>query len=230
MPDIPDFTNVSWQARRTDEQLLASIVSGKGADMPPASEEIGQEGARQLVAYVRSFAPTLQSHAEREPAPPDSNHSAQVTAPGDFTMKLIRWLGKFHPPATHFPIALLTAAAVAELLGIKLGERAFESVSRYCVWFGAITGCGAGILGWCNAGLRITDASRVMTTHRWLGTCTVAATGLVLVLCEMSRPPDRRRARAWFRVVLFALAGLVSITGFFGGAVVYGLDHYAWPE
>jgi hypothetical protein len=33
-----------------------------------------------------------------------------------------------------------------------------------------------------------------------------------------------------FRVALLVVAGLVSITGFFGGAVVFGLDHYTWPR
>jgi hypothetical protein len=29
---------------------------------------------------------------------------------------------------------------------------------------------------------------------------------------------------------LFAVAALVSVTGFFGGAVVFGLKHYTWPQ
>jgi hypothetical protein len=61
-----------------------------------------------------------------------------------------------------------------------------------------------------------------LLTHRWLGTFTVACAGLVLVLSERSRQPDRRRTRVWFR-------GTPLVTGFFGGAVVFGLDHYTWP-
>jgi hypothetical protein len=67
-------------------------------------------------------------------------------------------------------------------------------------------------------------------THRWLGTTTVACAGLVLVLSEASRRPDRRRIRICFRVTLVVAAVLVAVTGFFGGAVVFGLDHYAWPQ
>ena len=33
-----------------------------------------------------------------------------------------------------------------------------------------------------------------------------------------------------FQVALLLLAALVSITGFFGGAVVFGLNHYTWPK
>jgi hypothetical protein len=69
-----------------------------------------------------------------------------------------------------------------------------------------------------------------MMMHRWIGTSAVACAGLVLVLSEMSRAPDRHRTQVWFRATLFIAAVLVSVTGFLGGAVVFGLNHYAWPQ
>jgi hypothetical protein len=33
-----------------------------------------------------------------------------------------------------------------------------------------------------------------------------------------------------FRITLLVVAGLVLATGFFGGVMVYGFDHYTWPE
>jgi hypothetical protein len=33
-PEIPDFTRDSWAKERDDEQLLTSILQGKGARMP----------------------------------------------------------------------------------------------------------------------------------------------------------------------------------------------------
>jgi hypothetical protein len=79
-------------------------------------------------------------------------------------------------------------------------------------------------------GFRLIDPSWVLTTHRWLGTSTVACALLILPLSEMSRHPDGRRSRMGFRFLLFVLAALVSVTGFFGGAVVFGIDHYSWPR
>jgi hypothetical protein len=52
---------------------------------------------------------------------------------------------------------------------------------------------------------------------------------LVLVRSEGSRRQERHRSRAWFRVALLLEAVLALIAGFFGGAVVFGLDPYAWP-
>ena len=42
---------------------------------------------------------------------------------------LIRWLGKLHPPATHFPIALLTALSVG--CGL-LPQQAGQPINAMC--------------------------------------------------------------------------------------------------
>ena len=63
-----------------------------------------------------------------------------------------------------------------------------------------------------------------MTTHRWLGTVTALFAALIFVLCE--RAVSGAASRRPFRVALFVGAGLVSATGFFGGALIYGIDHY----
>ncbi len=141
--------------------------------------------------------------------------------------KLIPWLGKFHPAAVHFPIGLLVAAAVAEVLFLVTRRPSFAAASRFCVWFGALTAPLAGLLGWCLGGFQLTDRYWVLATHRWLGTCTIAWTIPLLVLSEASRGPGCQRAGPWFRVTLFLGAALVLLTGFFGSAVIYGLDHYA---
>jgi mono/diheme cytochrome c family protein/uncharacterized membrane protein len=228
LPEIPDFTKAPWHARRTDAQLLASILDGKGSEMPPHRGKISEEQARGLVAYVRSFAPATGKSGQEEQERPDSTQEAR--SPRGLFEKSIRWLGRFHPPTVHFPIALLMAAAVAELLRLATGQPVFDAIARYCVWFGTLTAVAAGVLGWFMGRFRLTDASWVMMTHRWLGTSTVVCAGLVLALGEVSRRPDRRRTRMCFRIMLLVLAVLVSATGFFGGAVVFGLDHYRWPQ
>ena len=230
MPKVPDFTDAAWHATRSDADLSRSILEGKGRSMPRGRGKISEEQARGLVAYVRSFAPTTGSSRQDERGGPALDESAQDALPARFFEKLIAWLGRFHPPSVHFPIALLMAAAVAELLRMATSKPAFDAVTRFCVWFGTLTAVPAGVLGWFLAGFRPIDASWVLTTHRWLGTSTVVCAGLVLVLSEVSRCPDRRRTRMCFRVALLGMAALVSVTGFFGGAVAFGLDHYSWPR
>jgi mono/diheme cytochrome c family protein/uncharacterized membrane protein len=250
-PDIPDFTAAAWQSRRSETQLRVSIIDGKGRDMPPFSGKITDAQARELVTHVRTFAPSAEKSGsgkseqngspegvdeklrrlqqelddlkKQSPEPPSK-------PPQNSLGVLIGWSGRYHAPAVHFPIALLTAAAVAEVLHLATGRRSYAAVSRFCVRFGALAAAGAGILGWFAGDFRLSDASWVMTTHRWLGTCTVACAGLVLTLGELCRSPERRRTRACFRATLFSCALLALTTGFFGGAVVNGIDHYAWPQ
>jgi mono/diheme cytochrome c family protein/uncharacterized membrane protein len=227
-PHIPDFTDASWQRRRSEAQLLAGILDGKGADMPPRRGKLSEDQARGLVASVRAFAPATDSPGqERQDESLPAEATGQAEPPSGFSEKLTAWLGRFHPPAVHFPIALLTAAALAELLRLVTGKPAFEPVARYGVWLGFLTALPAGALGWCAGGFHLTDASCLLMTHRWLGSSTVACAGLALALGEVSRRSTR--FRIWFRVTLFGAAGVALATGFFGGALVFGLDHYAWP-
>jgi cytochrome c oxidase cbb3-type subunit 3 len=57
LPSIPDFTVRSWQEGRSDPQLLASILDGKGIGMPPFRDKVAREQIRDLVAFIRWFDP-----------------------------------------------------------------------------------------------------------------------------------------------------------------------------
>jgi mono/diheme cytochrome c family protein/uncharacterized membrane protein len=229
LAEIPDFTKPSWQARRAGAQLVASVLNGKGSEMPPNRGKISEKQARGLVAYICGFAAQSGGSGQAEEEVPATDESPEKKTPGRFFARLIHWLGKFHPAAVHFPVALLTAAAVAEILRLATGKPGFEGAARFCIWFGSLAAIVARILVWFLARFRLTDASWVMMTHRWLGTSTVACALLVLALGEASRRPERGWTRMCFRVTLLVAAALVSITGFFGGAVVFGIDHYRWP-
>jgi mono/diheme cytochrome c family protein len=57
-PNIPDFTLRTWQEKRRDPRLLASILDGKGSGMPAFREKVRREQARMLIGFIRSFSPT----------------------------------------------------------------------------------------------------------------------------------------------------------------------------
>jgi mono/diheme cytochrome c family protein len=130
LPEIPDFTAVAWQVRRSDTHLLKSILDGKGDEMPTWRGKMSKAQARGLVTFVRSFAPTAQRPAQEEQARPPPDEPAEKNGKTSFFEKLLRWLGNFHPASVHFPIALLTAAAVAELLRRVTGKVPFAAASR----------------------------------------------------------------------------------------------------
>jgi mono/diheme cytochrome c family protein len=56
-PRIPDFASSNWQKGRIDAQLTASILEGKGKVMPAFGRKLGETQVRELVTYIRSFAP-----------------------------------------------------------------------------------------------------------------------------------------------------------------------------
>jgi uncharacterized membrane protein len=140
--------------------------------------------------------------------------------------KLLAWLGNFHPSTVHFPIALLITAALAELLALVRTLRVLREGARLCLWAAALTALPAACLGWLFGGFALVDEDWILTAHRWLGTSTAAWAVVALVLGERARRSGR--GRSVYLAALLTGAGLVSATGFFGGALVYGLDHYAW--
>jgi mono/diheme cytochrome c family protein len=63
LPRIPDFSLSAWQDRRSDPQLIVSILDGKGTHMPSFRTKVAREQASELVALVRTFGPARQRPA-----------------------------------------------------------------------------------------------------------------------------------------------------------------------
>lgn len=194
-------------ARQAPNEQKTLPTAEEGQKPPQAGEDRMTEG--------EGLTPPIQG--EDAPLPPE-----------EFGRKLIRWLGKFHPPAANFPVALLVAAAVAELLWMVRRNPLFDNASRFCLWFGALAAVVTGTLGWFMGGFRVADPDWTMTVHRWLGTATDLCALVTLALSEIGRRTGNTAVRTAFRVLLFTVALMVLATGFFGGAQIYGLHHYDW--
>lgn len=144
-----------------------------------------------------------------------------------FLARLVGWLGKFHPPMVNFPVAMILGATLAEALLLATKRSFFVSTGRFCLWVGCVGAVVAAILGWFFGGFHLVDDSWVLTTHRWLGTTTAAWSVLLLVVGEQTfRRGESARGR--YRALLIIGASLVGISGFFGGSLVYGVNHYAF--
>ena len=128
----------------------------------------------------------------------------------------------------NFPIGVLFSGALAELLFVLRKSGVYDHVARFCVAFAALTGLVAGVLGWFFGGFHLPDTDWLLATHRWLGTGTVL---WLLVLWRLSERARRHAGspRRLYHILLFGGAVLVAVQGFFGGAMVYGINHYMWP-
>ncbi len=198
-------------------------MPGEDANVPPLTPE-----EKEIVKrWVEIGAPgELPAGAEKET--PATAETGGIEMPT--WKRMIRWIGRFHPVSTHFPVGLMMIAVVAEALAWWTRRESWMQTVRFLVIFGALGAVAAASLGWINAYFTsyVGSSAAILKWHRWLGTLTALWTVLCAVLVVMSEcaegTPERRR----FRGALLVGATLVSISGFLGSALIYGLDHYAW--
>ena len=146
-----------------------------------------------------------------------------ATAPLATTVRLLRWVGKFHLLMIHFPIALIFTAGLGEGWSIWRRSLVPSNVVRFCLWIAAIAAVPTAGLGWLYAaGGNGASAPLLLLAHRWLG--TTAAVWLVLTaIC--SERDARRRARSWSVWLLLAAGiGFTALTAHFGGLLAHGSD------
>lgn len=128
-------------------------------------------------------------------------------------------IGRLHPVAAHFPIALLLAAAIAELLLLVRPSTGLEVTTRFLVAGGAAGAVVAALLGWTAGGWRLADRSETLGLHRWNGTAIAA---LAILATWLAFRSERRTA---LRAVLIILAVAIVAQGYLGGEMVFGPNH-----
>lgn len=132
---------------------------------------------------------------------------------------IIDFLGRLHPAAVHFPIALLILAALIELAMIVRPQLGLKRTVGILLWVGAISGTFAAILGWYAGGFRLSDRSDVLFIHRWNGTA-IAVIALVAAFAHL-----KEWNRNGFRLLVFSVAIALIIQGYLGGELAFGPDH-----
>jgi uncharacterized membrane protein len=130
-------------------------------------------------------------------------------------------IGKFHPLLVHFPIALVLAAAAAELVVIATPRQGWRTVAVANLRAGAAIGIVTALTGWLFAASPSVDLTPSLEWHRWLGMAgAVGAIGAALLSWRLHG--SSRRSAFAYRCLLFVAALLVAITGHLGGTLVWG--------
>ena len=136
------------------------------------------------------------------------------------------WLvGKLHPMLVHFPIALILAAAAAELIAIHTGRPAWRTIAVANVRAGAAAGAVTVVAGWALASIPLIEPSPLLTWHRWTGVAAAAGAIGAALISTWSRVPSERSVYV-YRTALFGAAALVAIAGHLGGTLVWGADFF----
>ena len=141
--------------------------------------------------------------------------------------QFMRFLGRLHPAATHFPIALLILAAMAEVGNIFRRDHRHSNFALTCLVIGTLGAAVAAWFGWINAdhephGKGLTN---LIFWHRWVGIGVVvfAAISLAARIADRMRPSDT--AIHTYRGTILGAALLVSVSGYLGGEIVFGSNH-----
>ena len=204
---------------KSEGSLLYELV--RDGEMPPKKDDdLTSEQKHAIKRWIDRGAPNQFKDSQ----PVNAAHSL---FPDDGKLlassRVVTWLGRFHPVAVHFPIALLLAAALAELLGTLTGQSSFEPAARFCLIVGAIGAVVAAPLGWADA-VSSSHTGWPLFFHRWLGTATAtwALIMLLLVFSRVRNPQGRWR----YRIAIYLGAIAVCVTAFLGSAVDHGFGYY----
>ncbi len=147
--------------------------------------------------------------------------AAAATRPPSFAVRLSDWLGRLHPMIVHFPLAFFPAALFTALVGRR--RPGFAKPVQFLVVAGGLTASVSAALGWLGAvGI---DPDPMINVHRWLGTA-IGMTGLGLALWAWRRPEDDRSVPMVLALMVMTAAMIVQ--GWYGGALVHGIDHLNW--
>jgi uncharacterized membrane protein len=140
-----------------------------------------------------------------------------------FVGRLLDWLGRTHPVIVHFPIAFFPAALFTAVVGRR--RPGFATPVQFLVVAGGIIAPNSALLGWFNGGFSLYDTDPLMMAHRWLGTA-IGAGGFALGIWAWHRPWEHRGAG--MIAALTAMTIAIAVQGWFGGALVHGVDHFSW--
>jgi mono/diheme cytochrome c family protein len=222
----PDDSDVPPLSPAQKETVRAWIAAGApaGRTLPP---QLG--GAPLNPANHDSLRP-------ENPTPPAGQSAAPAKRPErPFLTRLIIWLGKFHPLAAHTPIAVLMAAAIAEMLFMKYRSPALTAAARFCAVLGCLGAIVTASLGWAMAAHH--TSSDLLESHRWAGTAAAIISVPVALLGEWGARRAVRLGRDWhgptrwaFRLGVFFIAGFVGFAAHMGGLIRWGEDFFKFPS
>jgi uncharacterized membrane protein len=131
-------------------------------------------------------------------------------------------IGRAHVALVHFPIALLAAAMVFELVRIVARGPKPSAAAIGCLLMGTAGGAAAIASGWIHADAEGHAGDVAVEWHRWVG-----IVGLVLALA--ARAERARAARRGYVLAVALAAGLAGFAGHQGGELVWGKGYLFAP-
>ena len=130
---------------------------------------------------------------------------------------------RMHGGATHFPIALVFAAALFDALGFFLrgaqAQRQFSVVSYWLALLGALSSFGAVLSGLLLSNWNIGGSGLLLRHHLfvWPAFALIVALGTWRSLVGQQ---TSRRALGIYLAAMVVACALIGVAGFFGGELL----------
>ncbi len=196
--------------------LVVGVPAGAAAHKEHPKEKTEQASANSSAGATVNHPMSPRVHA----AVKGDLAQLEGEAARSWASRLADWIGRTHPFAVHFPIALIPIAWIALLLGRRRGDT--EPLVRSLIVVAGASSAVAGALGWLNGGLVLADPDPLLMWHRWLGT-VLGLGGAGMAIWSW------RRASAAHSLAMVWTLGvttlLLLVQGWIGGALVHGIDH-----
>lgn len=146
---------------------------------------------------------------------------------------MIEIIPNWHPIFVHFTIGLLSISALFYLAGAVLKKDNLLIVARWNLWIGALITVGTVLAGWYayNTVSHDGPSHTAMTDHRnWV--LTTAAVFILLALWALWKQRGAKTVSSLFVVIVLLAAGMLAVTGYKGGEIVYrhGIGAGRMPE
>ena len=153
----------------------------------------------------------------------DFSGSATSSASVSETFWLWRFLGRLHPLAVHFPVALLVFAAIVELFTLKKFNSTLRPGINLLVAAGVISAIFSAVFGFLLS--KDGDYGEDLGIHQWIGIATALLGALSWLLLNRILKKNQLNLVKPYRSILFISAIGVSAAGHFGASLAHGNDY-----
>ena len=221
-----------WMLARKAWLFIALLAAILVATASPAFAHTDHKKKPPGAAQVVAPATVMPATADPSAADPSAMHGEMDEMMEEMKKdrskmssfeRFLVLLGRLHPMIVHFPMAFFPAALFTAIVGRK--RPAFTAPVQFMVVAGGIIAPIAAILGWFNAGFDFATDDWMLSDHRWLGT-GIGVAALALAIWALLRP-ERDRSPGMI-IGLSIITAAIVVQGWFGGALVHGMDHMNW--